>query len=311
MKLKNIQQKKTASSGLTTDHARLCRPLIMVNGLFQPLFNISKKDRPKLYMEIVGEKGSLILEGPHALDAYDARTIITIVALSGPNGLHLSPRPKTEIGRLTRSLLDPQDTSKADTLFVMTTPTTLLREMGSSRGKNQLQALTDSLRRLSGTTLYVTVGKEDEAVHLMSYHKNDTEGRDRICIALNPIIAGAITGGQHVHLDMDELRAIKRDATTILYMRLCALIDWPTGKKTKAKDGLNNVKSFRLATLESYVWPNKSGNQSTTRSRHLRLQEALNELAGLPHWTVTEYVKNAFKITRHHHSKVEAENHVE
>jgi hypothetical protein len=308
MKFENVNQTDTAHNGLTTSHARLCRSLALAPGLFQPFFDLSKKERPKLYVEINEKNATLILEGPHALDAYDAKTLATLVALSGPNGLRLTPKPKSEIGQITRILLDPKDVCKADTLFVMTSPTTILREMGISRGVKPLIALTDSLRRLSGVILFAAKDNEDEAIHLMAYHKNEETGRDRICVALNPIIAGAITGGQHVRIDMDELRTIKKDATTILYMRLCSMIDWPTGRKTKTKDGLSNAKSFKLATLTPYIWPNKSDNQSTTRTRHQKLREALDELAGLPHWSVTEYVKNTFRITRLHHSKAEVKN---
>ena len=49
-----------------------------------------------------------------------------------------------------------------------------------------------------------------------------------------------------------------------------------------------------------YVWPEPAANQSTVRSHRLRLRKALKKVAGLPHWTVSEYAKDSFKITRHH-----------
>jgi hypothetical protein len=310
-KLNSISQAKAARSDLATDHARLCRPLAMTPGLFQPLFDTTKKVRPKLFVEIAEKTGTIILEGPHALDAYDARTLTTLVALSATNGITLSPKPETLIGNVTRTLLDPKNVCEADTIFVMTSPTSLLREMGTTRGKNTLNALTDSLRRLAGVTLYAAMGEQCEALHLMGFYKNEEPGRDRMCVALNPIIAGAITGGQYARLDMNEQRAIKGEPAFLLYMRLCAVIDWPTGRKTKTRDGLSNTTRFKLDTLVSYIWPDETDNQSTARTRRQKLREALNELAALPHWTVHEYVKDAFNITRLHTPKDKAANHSE
>jgi hypothetical protein len=305
----NIKQAPAAKKGLATNHARLCREIALAPGLFRSRFD-GEGERPKLTINLPAAKGhSLTIKAFDALDAYDAKTLATVVALSGPNGITLTSSPRSEIGQICRALLDPKETTKADAIYVMTTPTALLREMGISRGKDQLKALTDSLGRLSGVNLHASRGDlESEAIHLMAYHSTAKEGRDWMCVTLNPVAAVAITGGQYVRLDMDELRAIKKDTTIILYMRLCAMIDWPTGKRTKTKDGLSNTKSFKLNTLLPYVWPDKSGNQSTARSRNLRLREALDELAGLPHWTATEYVKNTYRITRLHHPKGEAGN---
>jgi hypothetical protein len=304
---KNITQTEAARSRLATDHARLCRSLAMAPGLFRPLFDTTKKDRPELFVEIAEETGALTLEGPRALDAYDARTLTTLVALSGINGRTLSSKPKTPIEKLARTLLDPQGVCDADTILVMTSPTSILREMGTTRGKNTLNALTDSLRRLAGVTIRGAMGKQDEPLHLIGFHNNEEPGRDRICVALNPVIAGAITGGQHARLDMNEQRAIKREPAFLLYMRLCAAIDWPTGRETKTGDGLGDTKSFRLDALIPYVWPDKTDNQSTVRDRRRKLRVALNELSGLPHWTVREHVKDTFSIARLHHPKVKAD----
>lgn len=310
MKSTSIKKSIAANNNLTTDHARLRREIAMTPGLFLPRFD-GEKERPKLKISLLANKDhTLTIKAYDALDAYDAKTIAAIAAMSGPNGVCLTSAPRSEIGQMARALLDPNETSRADTLYVMTTPTALLREMGISRGKNTIKSLYGSLGRLAGVTLHTTTkdGLESEAIHLMAYKSNAKEGRDWMCVALNPILADAITGGQYIRLDMNELRAIKKDATTLLYMKLCAAIDWPTGKKTKTKDGQSNSKSFRLGTLTGYVWPDNLPNNkgSAKRMRHLRLREALDEIAALPHWTVIEYVKNTFRITRHHQSNVEA-----
>jgi hypothetical protein len=285
----------------------------MAPGLFQPRFD-GKKERPKLKIGLLANKNhTLTIKAYDALDAYDAKNLAVIVALSGPNGVCLTSAPRSEIGQMARTLLDPNETSRADTLYIMTTPTALLREMGINRGKDTLKALHESLERLSGVTLHTATvdGLESEAIHLMAHKSYARKGRDWMCLAINPILADAITGGQYIRLDMDELRAIKKDTTTLLYMKLCAAIDWPTGKKTKTKDGQSNSKCFRIGTLTDYVWANKSENNSTVRVRNFRLREALNEIACLPYWTVTEYVKNTFQITRYHQFNVETQKTLE
>jgi hypothetical protein len=297
----NVKQSNAAQKNLRTDHARLCRAIALARGLFRSRFDVNG-ERPKLALDLTATKDHILtLKAFDGLDAYDAKTLATVVALSGPNGVCLSSATRSEIGQLSRSLLDPNETSRADAIYVLTTPTALLREMGISRGKNTLTALHDSLERLSSVSLRTTSKDrlDSEGIPLMTHRSIATEGRDWLCITL----AGAITGGQYARLDMDELRSIKSDAAVLLYLRLCAVIDWPTGKQTKAKDGLANSKSFKLATLTPYVWPDKSDNRSTVTVRNFRLRKALDELARLPHWIVAEYVKNSYRITRLHQPK--------
>ena len=295
----NVKRSQAAENRLTTDHARFNRGIAMPNDLFTPRYDMPGGARPKWGATIFIGDASVTVRSYDALDGYDAKTLATITAMAGTNGLTLEPEPEAEIGRLTRALLDPDGTNRAAAVYVMTTPTAFLREMGVGRGQNSLKALTASLVRLSTVTFHTVVDDEDESTHLMSYHKNEREGRDSMCVALNPILADAITGGQHVRLDMDEIRAIKGDTAMLLYLRLCALVDWPSGRRTKKRDGLSNSRCFKLDTLASYIWPNIADNESTASMRNTRVRKALEKLAGLPHWTVVEYVANKFKITRH------------
>ena len=296
-----------------TDHARLCRSIILAPGLLQSFKNTREKDEPKLNVSVKIEDTLMELRAPSAWKGYSVKLLATVSALTGRNGIMLTPSPGSEIGKVTRNLLDPSHVFDTKAIYVMTTPTALLKEMGLSKGKYQYTALTRGLRQLAETTIWLKKGKEDVCTHLLSYKKDETEGRDRLCVALHPILANAILGKPYVRIDMNEMRSIKHDAAIILYTRLCALIDCPTGKMTAQKgslkgkgktvtvnDGQNNSRLFKFETLMGYVWPTSANNKSTVRTRRLTLRKALEELAGLPHWTVDEYVKNSFKITRHH-----------
>lgn len=82
----------------------------------------------------------------------------------------------------------------------------------------------------------------------------------------------------------NQVRALKSDAARLIHQRLCGWIDpGESGRVT-------------IDVLCSYVWPDEA-SPATMRKRRQKVRKALEELKGIG-WTVKEYAKGKYKITR-------------
>ena len=273
-------------------HARHDPAHCLAPGLFRSLKRGERK-RHKLDVTYTFSEGeSMRFIGFEPLGADDMRLLQGIVALSGPNGILLTPEPTTKMGQQLRLLLEPQfEATKQDGLVIRESMTKLLSEIGMTDSGSNIKALKASQLRMSNVTILVTKGQKQAAFHLMSHAFNEAGGS--LWVALNPRIAEAILGHRsYARIDMAEARALKTNPARLMHQRLCGWID--PGKSGRAE----------LNTLCSYIWPTQI-NDNAMKWRRRIARKALDELEAVG-WTVNEYAKNKWEIKRpnntfHHH----------
>jgi hypothetical protein len=209
------------------------------------------------------------------------------LALCGTRGFSLVPEPERPGDADLRSLLDPHGTyTGAKTLYFEFGLREFLREIGLDEGGKSRQALKDSLLRIHNISLYVDQNGLFQPLPCRFWSFKIAENTNRFSLAIHPLLAQTILGGQHTRLEMNEIRAIKGASTTILHLRLCGIIN--PGK----------THDFTLDTLCEYIWPNKTEKTGTIRKRHFQIKQTIAELSTLPGWTLTEYAKNRYRISR-------------
>lgn len=265
-------------------HARHDPAHCLTPGLFRS-FRRGERKRNKLDVTYTFGKGeSMRFVGFEPLGADDMRILQGIVALSGPNGLLLTPEPATETGQQLRLFLEPRfDAIKQDGLVVRESLSKLLVEIGMTDGGDNIKALKASLLRMSNVTVLIKRGQKQASFHLMSHAFDEDDGR--LWVALNPRITEAILGDRpHTRIDMDEVRELQTDPARLMHQRLCGWID--VGKSGRVT----------IDTLCSYSWPGEA-TPNAIKIRRRRAKEALIELESLG-WTVTEYARGKYEIQR-------------
>lgn len=280
---------KPKKGGLTVakydlTHARHDTAHCLAPGLFRSL---KRGERKREKLDVTYEYGDgkkIEFSGPEPLGADDLRILQGLVAMAGPNGLVLSPEPKTEGGQQLRLFLEPKwEAVKQDALVIKGSYRALAREIGYAN-IDDTKPIRDCIERLWKVSIIAQVGGKRRGFRLLSeYASDDTAGQ--LFVALNPILAQAVMGGgQHVRIDMDEVRALTGDTTRLIHQRLCAWID--IGKSGRAT----------IETLCSYAWPSEA-SPNTMKKRRQRAKEALAELKLLG-WTITEYARGKYEIYR-------------
>lgn len=255
-------------------------------GLFRAL---KRGERKREKLDVVydyGDGKKIEFSGPEPLGADDLRILQGLVAMAGPNGLVLSPEPKTEGGQQLRMFLEPQwDAIQSDAMVVKGSYRALAREIGYSTDSGKhFQSIRDCIERLWKVSIIAQNGRKRQGFRLLSEYASD-EADGRLYVALNPLIAQAVMGGgQHVRISMDEVRALDSETARLLHQRLCGWID--PGKGGKAA----------IDTLCGYVWPSEASG-ATMRKRRQRVREALPELETLG-WSVAEYTAGKYDIAR-------------
>jgi len=253
-------------------------------GLFRSL---KKGERKRGKLDVVYDYGDgkrIEFSGPEPLGADDLRILQGLVAMAGPNGLVLGPEPKTEGGQQLRLFLEPKwEAVTADAMVVKGSYRALAREIGYADPDNT-RPVRECIERLWKVSIIAQNGRKRQGFRLLSEYASD-EADGRLYVALNPLIAQAVMGGgQHVRIDMDEVRALQTDPARLMHQRLCGWID--PGKSGRVE----------LDTLCGYAWPSKANDNAMKRRRGIA-RKALPELAALG-WTVNEYAKNKFEISR-------------
>lgn len=265
-------------------HARHDPAHCLAPGLFRSLKRGERK-RSKLDVTYTfGEGETMRFVGFEPLGADDMRLLQGIVALSGPNGLLLTPEPSTAIGKQLRLFLEPHfEAVEQDALVVRENLSKLLTETGMTDSGDNIKALKASLLRMSNVTILVTKGKQQAAFHLMSHAFDEEDGR--LWIALNPRITEAILGRRSfARINMDEVRSLQTDPARLIHQRLCGWID------------PDKTGRIELDTLCNYIWPDET-SMETMKKRRQKARKALAELA-ITCWIVNEYAKNKWQISR-------------
>ena len=140
-------------------HARHDPAHCLAPGLFRSL---KRGERKKTKLDITYEYGqneSMRFIGFEPLGADDMRLLQGIVAFSGPNGVMLTPKTKSDIGQQLRMFLDPKfEALEQDALVVRESLTRMLHEIGLTDGMENIKALKASLIRMSNVTVIVKSG---------------------------------------------------------------------------------------------------------------------------------------------------------
>ncbi|MBJ3357802.1 replication protein C, partial [Salmonella enterica subsp. enterica serovar Derby] len=203
-------------------------------GLFRALKRGERK-RSKLDVTYdYGDGKRIEFKGPEPLGADDLRILQGLVAMAGPNGLVLSPEPKTEGGQQLRLFLEPKwEAVTADAMVVKGSYRALAKEIGAEVDSGgALKHIQDCIERLWKVSIIAQNGRKRQGFRLLAEYASDEAG-GRLYVALNPLIAQAVMGGgQHVRISMDEVRALDSEAARLLHQRLCGWID--PGKTGKA-----------------------------------------------------------------------------
>lgn len=269
-----------------TTHARCDPSHCLAPGLFRSI-NKHERDENKLDITyVVGEdnKRTMRFVGPELLGANDLRVLQGLVALAGLSGQILKPNPTEESEQYLRRELSITGTAKNyDAVVVRGTFRSLAAEIGYANA-DFTKTIRESIERLFAVSIFVRDGKKRQGFRILAEcESNDATGG--LKVALNPLIAIGVAGGQHARIDMLEVRKLKSDPARLIHHRLCGWID-PSKERKVALD-----------TLCRYVWPEITCNRNTLKTRRQTIRRALTELE-VAGWTVTEYEKGRFDIRR-------------
>lgn len=273
-------------SKLDLTHARHDPAHCLAPGLFRSLKRGERK-RGKLDMVYDYGNGDRVeFSGPEPLGADDLRILQGLVAMAGPSGLVLSPEPQTEGGKQLRLWIEPKwDAVQQDAMVVKGSYRQLARELGYAEdGGSQFRTIRQCIERLWKVSIIAQKGRKRMGFRLLSEYASD-EQEGKLYVALNPLIARAVMGGgQHVRIDMAEVRALQTDPARLIHQRLCGWID------------PDKAGRIELDTVCGYVWPDEANLEAMKKRRQIA-RKALAELAAVG-WTVDEYAKGKWEIKR-------------
>lgn len=262
---------------LLSDHpaaefARHDPALCLAPGIFRslPRGDAHRSRRAEVVYEHGGCRLHFVL--PFLLGADDLRLLQVLVSLAGSARALLPAEPQTAAGRVLKDDLGAQP--DVDALTVRTRLSGVLRALDHPDCLDSRKAVRRSLIRLASVVVIATRGSRHSSAHLLS-HAVDAESGE-LLVALDPRVTVAVLGAeQYVHIDLDEVRALRSDLAVLLHQRLCAWID--PGRTRKAS----------IDTLTKYAFPEPAATASTRAKRTRRVRAAIARLADVG-WTVSE-----------------------
>ena len=265
-------------------HARHDPAHCLAPGLFRSLKRGERKRGKLGVVYDYGDGKRIEFSGPEPLGVDDLRILQGLVASAGPSGLVLSHEPQTEAGRQLRLFLEPKwEAVQQDAMVVKGSYGALAYEVGYAN-INDTRPVRDCIERLWKVSIIVQNGKKRQGFRLLSQYTSD-EKNGKLFVALNPLITRAVMGGQHIRIDMAEVRSMHTDPARLLHQRLCGWID--AGKSGRVA----------LDTLCGYVWPEEVTNVNAIKKRRQTARKALGELAAAG-WKLCEYSKGKWEIGR-------------
>ncbi|HEX6990361.1 MAG TPA: replication protein C, IncQ-type, partial [Gemmatimonadales bacterium] len=154
-------------------HARHDPIHCLAPGLFRSL---QKGERKRAKLDVVydfGDGRRVEFSGPEPLGADDLRVLQGLVAMAGPAGLVLSPKPQTDAGRQLRLFLEPKwDAIRQDAMVVRGSYRALVREVGYANVDNA-KPIRDCIERLWKVSVIVQDGKRRQGFRLLSEYASD------------------------------------------------------------------------------------------------------------------------------------------
>lgn len=264
-------------------HARLHPSYCTAPGLFRSLHKGQRK-MEKLDVTYCWGSYKIHFVGKERLGADDMRLLQVIVALAGPIGETLSPKPTMDIPIALRRNLEVEAGEVMDALMLFCSASKLLAETGMTDGGGNFYILKASLDRMSSVTVIVT---RDGAIvsYKMLSHKFE-RGTKQLHIALNPMLADAVLDkSSYTRIELDEVRKLKSDAARLIHQRLCGFVNQGQTKK---------VGFDRLC---SYAWGDEPASPATERKRRQRIPSAMRSLSDCG-WIVSKDGRKQFLISR-------------
>lgn len=268
-------------------HARHDPSHCLTPGLF---CSLPRGQRKKRKLDVKHIQGGTLFEfsGPEPLAVDDLRVMQALVAMA-TDGMVLSPEPQTEGGRQLRLSLETRwDAAQSDAVVIRGSFRAVAQIAGYAN-PNDTAKVRRCIERLWKTSVIVQVGNLRYGFRMLSEYAGETRTRDgRLYVAMNPLIAHAVFGGEntkYIYISMEEVRGLKTDPARLIYQRLCGWVD-PGGAS----------KQVALDTLCSYVWPDEA-KPETMKRRRQKTRRALDELADVG-WTIREYGQNKWRIKR-------------
>jgi len=95
----------------------------------------------------------------------------------------------------------------------------LAREAGYADIDNT-RPIRDCIERLWKVSIIAQNGSKRQGFRLLSEYACD-EHDGKLYVALNPLIARAVMGGQHIRIEMAEVRGLQSDPARLIHQRLC------------------------------------------------------------------------------------------
>lgn len=284
----------TPSTEFRTDHARMEQAFCSAPGLFA---SWPKPLPPDAHTDITYETTDAKFEffgrclGVTELRVFQA--VLALTPISGPPSgrkLRLKSDSDSVAGKEHLRTLAADDIDLGGpSLVVRTTFYEIAKECGYAEscfhGGAQVKAIQKALETLWTVSVLIRhkTGEVDGGRLLSRYQ---ADGNGKFTVAINPRLAEGIMGKRrYSRLDMNEIRALKTDPARFIHQRLCGFID--PGKSHK----------IALDTLAGYVWPEQALNINAIKYRKRAVRKALAELEALG-WTVVEYAKEKFDVTR-------------
>lgn len=258
----------------------------LIIGLFQSLKkgDYKKHKLDSTYIIDKTKNRQVEFKGPEPLGVSDMKVLQGLVAMAGLYGKRLTENPKTEGGKELRRRLELQFDAINDTaITIKSSYYKLAKEIGYN--PSDTNAMRKCIERLWATSVIVQEGNKRVGFRILSQYTSKTSKRDGVLyVALNPLIAKAIMGGQHAYIDMDEIRALKSDPASLLHQHLCGWIN--PGK----------IGRISIDKIIKYIWPDET-NANAMKYRYKTAKMALEKLKSI-NWTVKEYAKDKWQITR-------------
>lgn len=253
-------------------HARHDPGHVLVHGLFRSL---ASGDYKRLKLDVAYEIGNERLEfgAKEPLGVDEMRVLQGLVALAGPKGLILKADTDTQspdARQLFLNLFAPASefvaaTDQPESLVVRGSFRRLAREIGMNESGPNITRIRQAIERLFAVTIFIQSARRRVGCRLISSYASD-EGVGDLYVAVNPRLTEAILGnGQHVRIDMGEVRGLKSDPARLMHQRLSGWVN----------PGMRREVS--IDTLCSYVWPD-AGSDAAMRKRRQRIRSALTEL---------------------------------
>lgn len=251
-------------------------PAHVLDGLFVP---ITKTGEALYKVEGTFKGGVIKFEGVQ-LDVKHQSVLLAIMARGARAGKDkvVIDGSATDLqarqARLSLSVDGSAQESKMGS--VKCTAYALLKDAGMEDSKKGYADLKKILTQLATVKLYRSANGHWGVSSIIGNVGGDDDGN--LIVTINWRLAGALTGGQNVHVSLNERHALSSSPVAkILHTWLSAYIR-PGGQ-------LMAGRGAEVDTLIRHVWGNRPCSDGVMKQRRMRIREALDHISRLEGWT--------------------------